>query len=58
MWVLKRTNSTGGYVALPGHRSSYTPNLMYAKKYRTKEEAIRYSCPENEIPVDLFNVKV
>lgn len=48
MYVLIRTDQGGGYVAKPGHRSSYTPRLEDAKKYPTKEAAKRDACPENE----------
>jgi hypothetical protein len=49
MYVLKRTEQGGGYVAQPGSRSSYTRDIAKAQKFRTKEEAERERCKENEV---------
>lgn len=37
-----------GWVAKSGHQFSYTTFLQFAQKFKTREEAERNSCPENE----------
>lgn len=39
---------TGRYVAVPGWRSSYTTSVRRARKFRTRCDAERDLCPENE----------
>jgi hypothetical protein len=51
MYVLKRTDQGGGYVAKEGHSKSYTFKTKYMRTYNTEKDAIRDSCIENEIPV-------
>lgn len=48
-WVLKRTDSWGGWVAQPGSASSYTGSLQHARRYPSKEAAERDRCPDNEV---------
>jgi hypothetical protein len=43
----------GMFVAVPGHQGSYTTDLRYVRKFRTKEEAEGHRCVENERVVDL-----
>jgi len=52
MFVLKRT-SDGKYVAKPGSNNSYTKYLQHARVFRTREEAERDRCPENERIVEV-----
>lgn len=52
MFALKR-NSDGKYVARPGSKNSYTKFLQHARVFRTREEAERDRCPENERIVDI-----
>lgn len=52
-YVLRRHSPKGGYVAKPGHASSYVTDLRYAQKYSTREAAVRDSCIQNETPVPL-----
>jgi hypothetical protein len=52
MLVLKRT-SDGKYVAKPGSKNSYTKYLQHARVFRTREEAERDRCPENERIVEV-----
>ena len=53
MYILKRTDQGGGYVAPAGSRSSYTHNPLNARRYPTEAAAVADSCPGNETPVDL-----
>jgi len=46
VYVLKRTD--GKYVAKPGRHNSYTNSFTNARKFRTKEEAEKDRCIENE----------
>lgn len=50
MWVLRRVDQHGGYVANTGVgvRASYTHDLRYARIFRTQEDAERERCVENE----------
>lgn len=49
MYILKRTNQHGGYVANPGSKNSYTRNVLKARRYPTRALAEADRCPENEI---------
>lgn len=51
MFVIKRTDQGGGYVAAPGSRGSYTSKLQNARTFSTREAADRERCPGNEIIV-------
>ena len=53
MYVIRRTDQGGGYVAKPGSRSSYTKSLARAEKFPDRETAEGHSCPENERAVNL-----
>ena len=53
MFVIKRTDQGGGYVAPSGSVSSYTGALQNARIFNTAEEAERNRCPQNEIIVPL-----
>lgn len=46
-FVIKSTEGRG-YVALPGSRHSYTRSLKLARKFETREAALRDACVENE----------
>lgn len=46
MYVIRRTD--GLYVARFGSSRSYTRCLQHAQTFRTREEAERHRCPENE----------
>lgn len=52
MFVLICTSGKyrGQYVAMPGYEHSYTKNIENAQKFTTKDEAIKNSCIDNEIP--------
>lgn len=52
MFALKRTTD-GKYVAKPGSKNSYTKVLQHARVFRTREEAERDRCPENERIVEV-----
>ena len=47
MYVLRRTDQGGGYVAKPGSRTSYTSNVFRARTFSSEAEAIREKC-DNE----------
>ena len=49
MYVLKRIDQGGGYVAQPGSKSSYTRSLITARLFHTMEEAEKDRCVENEV---------
>ena len=53
MYVLKRIDQGGGYVAVSGHKTSYTKSVYYMKGFATREEAESNRCVENEVIVDL-----
>ena len=53
MYVIKRIDQGGGYVAIPGSKNSYTKNLRNLRKFNTIEEAERELCVENEIIVSV-----
>jgi hypothetical protein len=51
MFMLKRTD--GKYVGKPGSKHSYTTRIDLARVYKTKEEAEKDRCPENEHVVEI-----
>lgn len=51
MYVIKRTDQGGGYVAKPGNPSSYTNRIRRIRKFATREEAEANRCPGNEVVV-------
>jgi hypothetical protein len=53
MYVLKRTDQGGGYVAKPGRNSSYTMVVRNMQKFNTVEEANNNRCPDNEVAVPI-----
>ena len=56
VWLLKRMDQRGGYLARPGSRLSYTSNLRYAQRFSTQEAAERERCEDNEAPVRLEDI--
>jgi hypothetical protein len=52
-YLLKLTDRRGGYVARPGHSTSYTNSLKHARRFATIEEAERERCQDNEVIVRL-----
>lgn len=56
MYLLRRTNQSGGYVAKDGHKSSYVKDLQNARKFKTIEEAEKERCVENEVIEDLERI--
>lgn len=56
MYLLKRTDQGGGYVAKPGLKSSYTYDLRKVRKFDTEEDAERERCPGNEIIVPFNSI--
>ena len=53
MFIIKRTDQGGGYVAKPGGHSSYTHKLELARVFSTHEEARLERCPANEIVLSI-----
>ena len=58
MFIIKRTDQGGGYVADPRTTggSSYTRYPARARRYPTMEAAERDRCPGNEIIIDAGHV--
>ncbi len=56
MFILKRTDQGGGYVAPPGSLKSYVRNPVKARRFATREEADRNRCVENETIVALADL--
>lgn len=54
MYIIKRTDQGGGFLATPGSAHSYTHNLAYAQGFRTRDDALAQCC-ENEVPVSVDN---
>ena len=52
-FIIKRKDQGGGFVAPSGSEHSYTQNPLEARIFRTRKEAIRHRCPDNETIVDL-----
>ena len=52
MYLLRRTDQRGGYVAKPGLKS-YTNDIKEMRKFDTREEAERERCVDNEIIVPI-----
>jgi len=53
MYVIKRTDQGGGYVAKSGMDNSYTTHVEHVRKFATREEAESNRCPGNEVVVQL-----
>ncbi len=51
MFVIKRTDQGGGYVAPAGSKHSYVRNLQHARAWPTREAAEAERCPGNEVIV-------
>lgn len=56
MYVIKRTDQGGGYVAQSGSKSSYTTSLELARKFPTREAAEAERCPGNEVVLDVNDI--
>lgn len=55
-YLIKRIDQGGGYVAQPGHCTSYTHSIERARIYPSKEAAEKDRCPENEIVIPLMDL--
>ncbi len=53
MYVIKRIDRKGGYVARTGAQFSYTNTLQHAKVFFTKDAAERDRCAGNEIIISI-----
>ena len=53
MYIIKRTDQRGGWLAKQGSEYSYTNNLHLARTFHTVSEAQSERCPSNEIVVNL-----
>lgn len=49
MYVLRRTDQGGGWVARPGSANSYTHKLQNAATWATRQAAYNDHCPDNEV---------
>lgn len=54
MYVIRRTDQGGGWVARPGSSGSYTKCLSRVRVFASREEAERNRCPENEVVEELY----
>lgn len=51
LYLIKRTDQGGGYVAPPGSKKSYTKSKDKALRFTYREDAERNRCPGNEVVV-------
>lgn len=58
MYVIKRTDQGGGFVAKLGSADSYTSDLRRAWIFATREKALAQCCPDNEIPVAIDSLLI
>lgn len=56
MYVIKKTDQGGGYVAKDGNEHSYTHDIEEAKVFKTRQQAELNLCPENETVVRIGSV--
>jgi hypothetical protein len=56
MFIIKRTDQGGGYVAKPGSKKSYTNKVKNMRKFDSEEEAERERCPGNEMVLPIATV--
>lgn len=49
IYVIKRTDQGGGWLAMRGSRASYTRYLHRARVFHSRDEALGERCPDNEI---------
>ena len=55
MYVIRRIDQGGGYVAKPGNGASYTLNVLKARTFSSEAEAVRDKCG-NEVVERLDDV--
>jgi len=53
MFVIKRTDQGGGYLAQPGSMHSYTRDLDNVRFFPTRKAAERERCKGNEVVVGI-----
>ena len=56
MYIIKRLDQGGGYVAPSGRKNSYTNKLEIARKFDTLEDAEAELCPDNEIALNIYDI--
>ena len=56
MWIIERTDQGGGYVNQPGSQNAYTHSKTRARRFDSKEAAQAECCPDNEVPVCLWDL--
>jgi hypothetical protein len=56
MWVIKRTDQWGGWLAIPGSQNSWTKALQLARTFETREHAQAECCPGNEVPQNVSDI--
>ena len=52
-YVIRRTDQSGGYVAMAGQEHSYTNTIRNMRKFDSVQEANENRCEGNEIVVPL-----
>lgn len=56
LYLIRRTDQGGGFVAKPGSKNSYTKDIGQARKFKTREKADKDLCVDNEVvePVEIY----
>ena len=55
MYVIKRTDQGGGFVAISGHQHSYTTTKAHIRLFDTLAEAQANLCPDNEVILESWD---
>ena len=55
MYIIRRTDQGGGYVAPPGSKKAYTHQRLRARIFKTREAAEADRCVENEVVEPLLD---
>jgi len=56
MYIIRRVDQGGGYVAKAGMKESYTFDIKKMRKFSTRAEAQKELCIENEVVEPIENV--
>ena len=53
MYIIRRTDQGGGWMAPPGSLHSYTGDPLKAQRFASYDAAKAYCCPDNEVAENL-----
>ena len=56
MYVIKKTDQGGGFLAPSGRKETYTYDVSEARVFRSLEKANNEKCQLNEIVVDIESI--